>query len=212
MKMDTLHNLSGGLDSVYCMYDYLTKNPDKTLLVFHCNLDTRSGRHVEERKATDKALKWFRDNNLTNFKYLEGSFSYGAEMRMTMDDYIIAIFTGILLRDRKRYAGIKYMINCAHKTSTIRLGDRIHKYRQRVDEVITVFSAGSVPGRTLERVYPILHMMKAEVVAACPKELLDLSWSCRKPQEDGSTCGRCHACRQIAGEIIYDKRAKQVDQ
>jgi 7-cyano-7-deazaguanine synthase in queuosine biosynthesis len=209
--MDTLHNLSGGLDSVYCMYDYLTKNPDKTLLVFHCNLESRVGRHLKEREATDKALQWFQDNGLTNYKYLEGSFSYGDEIRMTMDDYIIAVFTGILLRDRKKYRSIKYMINCAHKTSTIRLGPRIHNYRKRVDEIITVMSAGDsrVAGRTLERVYPILHMMKSEVVAACPPDLLVLTWSCRKPRDDGSRCGKCHACRQIAGEIIPDKKAKR---
>ena len=35
----------------------------------------------------------------------------------------------------------------------------------------------------------------AELVAALPQELLDLTWSCRRPIDGFRPCGACKACR-----------------
>jgi hypothetical protein len=46
--------------------------------------------------------------------------------------------------------------------------------------------------------FMIKHLYKKEIIKLLPKELLDLTWSCREPiiksEEEFVECGKCRAC------------------
>ena len=46
--------------------------------------------------------------------------------------------------------------------------------------------------------FPLIedNLRKADIIEEMPKELLDLTWSCRKSKTD-TPCGSCHACIEI---------------
>jgi 7-cyano-7-deazaguanine synthase in queuosine biosynthesis len=48
-------------------------------------------------------------------------------------------------------------------------------------------------------IFPVYHAAKAELAAALPPELLDLTWSCRRPVEGFRPCLVCKACRARQG-------------
>ena len=65
--MKTLLNLSGGIDSAYCLYKYAeSKIP---LLIHHCNLYSWEGRVDLEKRAVLKQLNWIKKNLPFNYKY-----------------------------------------------------------------------------------------------------------------------------------------------
>ena len=54
--------------------------------------------------------------------------------------------------------------------------------------------------RDVKMELPIVGMTKAEVIEACPPDLLRLTWYCRRPRKAGSVyapCNSCFTCRQV---------------
>lgn len=53
----------------------------------------------------------------------------------------------------------------------------------------------------VEKIYPVGNMTKIEIYNMLPKELRDMTWSCRTPiYADENTikeCGKCKACREL---------------
>ncbi|MFX0139568.1 MAG: 7-cyano-7-deazaguanine synthase [Candidatus Hodarchaeota archaeon] len=45
---------------------------------------------------------------------------------------------------------------------------------------------------------PLIFLKKIDVYESIPKELAEMTWSCRRPIYKGNTyeiCGKCHACK-----------------
>ena len=59
-----------------------------------------------------------------------------------------------------------------------------------------------------KHMFPILDekKFKKDIISEMPSELVDLSWTCRKPKKGGTECLQCHACKTRAaamkGEVL----------
>src|SRR5690606_16141063 len=76
MKFDVLSNISGGIDSAYCTYQWLKDNPDKKMLLHYCHILKRTCRLENKRrehKSVHNIIKWLQDKNLKNFHFIESS-------------------------------------------------------------------------------------------------------------------------------------------
>ena len=52
-----------------------------------------------------------------------------------------------------------------------------------------------------ERIHPVLHMTKGDIVRKLPKELLNMTWSCRTPikrKDKFYPCNTCHPCEELS--------------
>src|SRR5690554_6553651 len=108
--MDTLLNLSGGIDSVYCLYQYVLRG--EPLYIHHINLKNREGRNEKEAKAVSDVLSWA-DSQGYKYEYIETAFDYGDIRRLLADIEVVGIMTGVVARARK---GVKKTLVCSSLT------------------------------------------------------------------------------------------------
>lgn len=186
--MDTLLNLSGGVDSVYCMWQYLTNNPDKKLLVHHV-ARKKSLLSKREYVAVKSVLKYFTAKGMTNYEYIEtAGYSTPKTIRPVKAIEMVGWFTGIILRSRPE---ITKVIISANAEDLVQ-GSGYNKRSQSRFDIIKLIAP-----KEPEYLYPIKDMTKAKLAETLPNEILSLCWYCRKPTIDGKTCGVCQPCRLI---------------
>ena len=187
----TILNLSGGLDSVYAFWKYITthKNP---LLVHHVVLKSKERRWEYETRAVNAVLDWMNTHGYTNYEYIETVFDYVQTDTMVLDDQIVAFFTGIILKSNK-WKNLKYTLMNAPKDEYVRLGTRLDRMRAKSKKVLE-----SITNKELIPLYNLREKWKWEIVEEIPKSLRVLSWSCRRPTKDGDVCRSCHTCKQLA--------------
>lgn len=183
---DVLANLSGGVDSVFGVWQLLLQG--KRPLIHHCHLGGNL-RLPWESSATANVLEWFTDRNLTNFEYIESHielppYRYKSRMR---DPDLIMMVSGQILRDRPHIRRLDYYNN-AEDTSTVY--PKIRRRRER----IFYFWAGR---QNISITRPLASMPKADIVQAMPADLLQLCSWCRFPSVLGAACRRCIPCRKI---------------
>lgn len=188
---DAMMGLSGGLDSVFVMYKWLSENPTKRLLVHHCRLVNRFGRQPLETASARATVEWCRAHGLDNFDYIETSIDVGDLTSLPYDEFLLTVLNGVILRDA-RYRRIPVLLMPTPKDEYQRLGARLTKRRVKSRRIRSEFVTTGIVTE-----YPIEHMTKEQVLAACPAELRAVSWSCRAPTADGGRCHTCHTCRQI---------------
>ena len=195
--MDTLVNLSGGLDSTYVLWRHLSDHTTPPL-VHHCVLKTKANgvRWERELDAVRAILAWLCDHDLGHFEYVESTVDYRGLGAHPRDNLTIELMTGTILLN-PAYRSIRRTLSCVASTEVARVN------RQRVD--FAGYRARSLAmrrmvwhprrrrPRDLVTVEPIRHMSKHDVWQATPPELRALTASCRY----GIDCGRCHSCRQL---------------
>ena len=190
--------MSGGIDSTYCLWQYLKKNPKKTLLVHHVRLD--SPRIEQEAKAVMDVLDWCRRQGLKNFVYEESGFSKGTVKR-DLDVYVVMFMTGLILKGRK-YKQLKEILIPTPKDEYERLSpvslSRNQRRAQRIrraliegDDVVVKICDD------VKEVRPIKDKYKIELIEEMPKDLFELTWWCRWPDDKGEPCKKCHTCKQV---------------
>jgi 7-cyano-7-deazaguanine synthase in queuosine biosynthesis len=187
--METLINLSGGVDSVYCAWKLLKENPDEKFLIHHVARN-KTLRTKKEKEAVDAVLKYFKDNDLTNYKYIETKgyvLPKGVSSVQAIE--MVGYFTGIILRS---YKNIKNVVICANSEDLIQ--GQLYNIRST-----TRFNIVNATSRGVEvtYLYPIKHMTKGEIADALPTELLSLCFYCRRPDVEGNSCGECQPCINI---------------
>jgi hypothetical protein len=188
---DALLGLSGGLDSVYVMYQWLKSNPDKRLLVHHCRLVNRHGRQPMETAGARAAVAWCRAQGLNHFDYFETEINVGDIRNLPYDEFLLTVLNGLILRDA-RYKDIPVLLVPTPKDEYERLGNRLALRRAKSAKIRRHFTSAKITAQ-----YPVENMSKEEILASCPKDLRELSWSCRAPTKAGARCHLCHTCRQI---------------
>lgn len=180
--MDTLISLSGGMSSTYLTYKWLVENPDEILLIHHAKTNKK------EHHATQEILKWFTDNNLTNWKYVEQEIAVEDNLIDVDQTTIFAFMEAILM---KKY-GIKYVLDSAIKDDMLVMVDEYVKHFKRK---IAIFN--TILGYNTN-IYPkIRSRMRREIIPDIPDALLALTWSCQNTTKR-KPCGECAKCKQIA--------------
>jgi 7-cyano-7-deazaguanine synthase in queuosine biosynthesis len=89
--------------------------------------------------------------------------------------------------------------------------NRNARQRRVFEEMYACYRARKLGEPQVEWIYPVYGMPKAEIVAALPAGLLDLTWSCRRPVGGSRPCLDCKACkaRQFAQGLRTPAEAAQ---
>lgn len=181
-----LANLSGGLDSVYGLYVMLQDRG--RVLIHHCHLGGNP-RLPWESRATNNVLRWFENNGLTNFDYIESSvtlppYRYSSRMR---DPDLIMMISGQILRDRPHINELAYFNNSEDTSS---------RYPRVARSRVNIMKRWA-HRRNIVVSRPVAHMTKADIVRAIPEDLFRLASWCRFPDYMANPCHRCIPCRKV---------------
>ena len=185
----TLLNFSGGIDSLYCLWQYaLSKTP---LLIHYCELQNWTKRHEQERVAVAKILGWIDKHLPFEYTYLKSSFDYG-NLSIVKDKEVIGFMTGVILRDKRHE--VDSVIISSNKEDV----SRLEYYTESEADRIRLMEG--VGHKKVKYLYPIKDKTKAELISELPKDLLSLSWFCRIPKS-GKPCGKCKTCKTVLPHV-----------
>ena len=188
--------LSGGLDSTYVLYKYLTET-DLPIFVHHISMRVRG----EDRwKAEDTCIHHILDHckQYRSFSYTQTIYDFGlpytgwdADIQVTvaarvaanLDAETVVVTLGINADDYKR----SEIVDRAERNVLTNLWSAM---LASIDEFRRV------------HIHPTLHLPfkdvpKWKMLEEMPDELIAMTWSCRKPiytETTATPCGRCHAC------------------
>lgn len=194
--------LSGGIDSCYMLYYYLTQT-DYAIHAHHISLRYPSEpRWREEDEASRKIVAFCQ--RIRPFDYSESRCDIGFKRYVGRDSD-----TQLLMAARVA-PNLRGNVHVAIGLQIDDAETELFQQRMKNNTVQKLWNAlcesmdyphGEQVSREL--LMPIMEMniTKKEMMEAMPKELLDLTWSCRRPKynEDNKAypCGVCKACCHI---------------
>lgn len=189
---DALIHLSGGQDSTYCLWRYLKDNPQHKVVVNHVKLRQNGEDRLEvELQAANNVVKYLRGQGY-KITYYVTAFDYGSLPWITIKDIqVVSVFTAIILRTRKFGLNPGRLIVPWHKgevaNGALSRGKRIRRMLEALDAKIPVMK------------YPLKDMSRRDMFNDMPRELFDMCWVCRKP-DNGKPCRKCNTCKEFIKE------------
>jgi 7-cyano-7-deazaguanine synthase in queuosine biosynthesis len=179
--------LSGGIDSTATLVKLLTASADE-LRVHHIGMVNREGRDRAERHAVEAIVAYCR-THYRPFRYSESGLDFSALEAIPIDYLSIAFVACQIAIDTP---GCNRIAVGALAADTD-IVNRIARQKRVFDVMYDCYRARKLGEPNVEWIFPVYDTPKAELIAALPQELLDLTWSCRRP--DGfRPCGVCKAC------------------
>lgn len=194
--------LSGGIDSCYMLYYYLTQT-DYAIHAHHISLRYPSEpRWEQEDSACRRIVEYCRQ--IRTFDYSESRCDIGFKHYAGRDSdtqLLIAAKVAPNLR------GVVHVAIGWEKSDF-----ELDVNRQRMKNKITEnlwnalcdsidFPLGEHISRTI--LFPLIEMDidKGQMLAALPNELVEVTWSCRRPRRDergvAFSCGECKPCQTL---------------
>lgn len=187
IHFDCLINFTGGLDSTYAVWDYLVKNPNKRLLIHHCELRNYQSRADKETVACNNIIEWLRSQGFKNFEYIKTKYDQGM-FRSTINDIeIIGFMTAMILRSNAITIG---EIAITASAQDLTQGPSYELRSKSRYEIIKLISRKE----NIKYTYPIINLSRWYMLQNLPKELKEMLWFCRKPIND-KPCRICKTCR-----------------
>jgi len=189
--MVTLVMFSGGLDSTAMLVKLLAETTDE-LRVHHIRLANKEGRADAEQRAVAAIVAWCRDR-YRPFRYSESGLDFAALEAIPIDYLCIAFVACQVAIDTPRCNRIA-VAALARDTD---IENRSARQRRVFDTLYDCYRARKLGEPELQWIYPVYHATKQELAAALPPELVRLTWSCRRPVQEGEgwrACGACKAC------------------
>ena len=184
---------SGGIDSSASLYKTLKDNPNDNYLVYFVKLiNGNSGNRIlQEERAMHQILDKLGELGMNNFVLKKTEFDYSSlGPPPVWDSEIINFVAAVIVQDKPE---ISEFIEGAIWNDFQQEG-----FDDRIKKIADIFYTAS--GRTEENfkmVFPIRDMKKYEVMTFIPREVLELTWSCRYPEIGPPyTFVRCHKCPQ----------------
>lgn len=175
--------LSGGIDSTWVLWYYIT-NTSYNIYIHHILLRSDvENRWRQENKATKNIIEWVRKNYAGRIKGTSTS-NWWVDRNTIQRDIDTSIFIGANVA--RGLPG----------TTAIATGRNLND--GGVDNVVAAnrlwkVMAETYKGLEWETLKPGRDLTKKEIIKQLPKELFNLTWSCRTPKSN-KQCGRCHAC------------------
>ena len=183
---------SGGLDSTAMLVRLLAQDTDE-LRVHHIRMVNREGRDGAEQAAVDGILGYCRARYRA-FRYSESALDFSELAAIPIDYLSIAFVACQVAIDTPRCTRIA-VGSLSTDTDIVNRSAR----QQRVfQEMYACYRARKLGEPEVTWVFPVYDTPKAELARELPRELLDLTWSCRRPVRAASgwvACGACKACR-----------------
>lgn len=200
--------LSGGLDSTFLLYDLLN-NTDYKIHTHHISLryDTEP-RWREEDNATAKILEYCH-KNYREFTHSFSRFDFtGFKKHIGWDSDVQMLAASKVAPNLITYAEDYITLALGWTTDSFEKTEVIERLARNVTGGIWQALLNSIePENIRQRIDPKIalpiiekSMYKKDILKEIPKELLQFSWSCRKPDYSSGTpqqCGKCHACKLI---------------
>ena len=192
---------SGGLDSS-AMLVRLLEQGDEPLRVHHIRMINREKRDLAEQRAVDSILAYCRAH-YRPFRYSESALDFAGLEAIPIDYLSIAFVACQVAIDTPRCDRVA-VGSLASDTDIV---NRSERQKRVFDVMYECYRARKLGEPRVDWVYPVYHTPKTELAAALPHELLELTWSCRRPLEGPvqgpgqgfKPCLTCKACRAREG-------------
>ncbi len=194
--MTTLVMLSGGLDSTAMLVKLLAETQDN-LRVHHIRMANREARAEAEQAAVERIVAWCRER-YRPFRYSESALDF-AELEAIPIDYLCVAFVACQVAIDTPGCNRVAVASLARDTD---VENRSARQRRVFDAMYECYRYRKLGEPEVQWIYPVYHATKRELAAALPRELVELSWSCRRPMRAGEglrPCGACKACLARAG-------------
>jgi 7-cyano-7-deazaguanine synthase in queuosine biosynthesis len=191
--MGTLVMFSGGLDSTAMLVKLLAETTDE-LRVHHIRMDNREMRAQAEGRSVQRILDWCR-GRYRPFRYSESGLEFSQLEAVPIDYLSIAFVACQVAIDTPGCTRVAIGALAADTD----IANRSARQRRVFDEMYACYRARKLGEPRVEWIYPVYHTPKAELAAALPQDLLDLTWSCRRPMEGLRPCMTCKACKARQG-------------
>src|SRR5688500_5123376 len=184
---------SGGLDSTAMLVKLLAESADE-LRVHHIRMVNREGRDRAESRAVEAIVAHCR-GRYRPFRYSESALDFSALEAIPIDYLSIAFVACQVAIDTPRCERIAV----ATLATDTDIANRSARQRRVFDEMYACYRARKLGEPRVEWVYPVHDIPKAALAAVLSPELLDLTWSCRRPVDGFRPCGVGKACKARQG-------------
>jgi 7-cyano-7-deazaguanine synthase in queuosine biosynthesis len=189
--MATLVMFSGGLDSTAMLVKLLGETRDE-LRVHHIRMANKERRDDAEQRAVEAIVAWCRDR-YRPFRYSESGLDF-ADLEAIPIDYLSIAFVACQVAiDTPRCDRIA-VAALARDTD---IENRSARQRRVFDVLYECYRARKLGEPQVQWIYPVYHSTKRELAERLPRELVELTWSCRRPVREAERwrpCGACKAC------------------
>jgi 7-cyano-7-deazaguanine synthase in queuosine biosynthesis len=190
--MTTLAMFSGGLDSTAMLVQLLEQTHDE-LRVHHIRMSNKEGRDDAEQRAVAAIVEWCRAR-YRPFRYSESGLDFTGLEAIPIDYLCIAFVACQVAIDTPHCERIA-VAALARDTD---IENRSARQRRVFDTLYECYRARKLGEPEVQWIYPVYHASKAELAARLPRELVELTWSCRRPVRESNggwrPCGACKAC------------------
>ena len=189
--MTTLAMFSGGLDSTAMLVQLLEESA-ADLRVHHIRMSNREQRAEAEQAAVERIVQWCR-GRYRPFRYSESALDFTGLEAIPIDYLCIAFVACQVAIDTPGCNRVA-VASLARDTD---IENRSARQRRVFDALYECYRARKLGEPEVQWIYPVYHSTKAELAAALPPPLVELTWSCRRPvreAEQWRPCGACKAC------------------
>ncbi len=195
--MTTLLMFSGGLDSTAALVRLLTETRDE-IRVHHIRMHNREGRADAEQRAVDSILAWCR-KHLRAFHASESGLDFSGLDAIPIDFMAVAYVACQVAIDTPSCNRIA-VGTLARDLDEIKRS--VGRDQRRVFAVMyEIYRARKLGEPDIEWVYPVYALTKPQITAFLGRELLELTWSCRRPVRRAQACEPCGECKPCRARI-----------
>lgn len=200
LNYSTLISVSGGVDSIYYAYRFITENPEELVLLHHCEYSKKRGKF--EYESFVSLINYLKSNGYTNFDITITQNSLRGIPGKVMDIIPIYCKIGIIVKNIESIDRV-IMPRCLEEVvSNTSLKTHLGKGKtlnsfvgdNRVAQAMALVRI--ISSRDIYFFSPYQHMTKKSMLESLPQELKDVVWSCRKPINN-KPCGKCYACKRL---------------
>jgi 7-cyano-7-deazaguanine synthase in queuosine biosynthesis len=187
----TLAMFSGGLDSTAMLVKLLAEGA-QPLRVHHIRMANKEGREAAEQRAAEAIVAWCR-RRYRPFRYSESTLDFTALEAIPIDYLSVAFVACQVAIDTP---GCTRVAVAALERDTD-IENRSARQRRVFEVLYECYRARKLGEPGVQWIYPVYHATKAELAAGLPRELVELTWSCRRPLRKAGewrACGSCKAC------------------
>lgn len=198
-KLVTLVTLSGGVDSTYLLWKLL-KVTDDEIIALHVNIANNEGRSEVERIRTEQILLYL-SKEIRKFHYVTTGMDHKGLNWYGYDMMTVAFEVGITA------TSFLFKTNRAVDRWTVASCEEEGGWPKRSVHWKACVAATCYPHRP-PPFFAFPTISKMEQMKQMPRELLALTWYCRRPviTRDGyKTCGLCKTC-QLVQELNQDQK------
>ena len=198
-KRHSLLMFSGGIDSLYSLYQLL-HGTDDVVWAHHVNLVNTERRHRAEAEACGNIVAWCTEH-LRSFRYTESTIDHSAFEMFGRDLLVVSFEAGIVIQNAHRVfkRGFdRWMLGyCKEEAEEVLSNGVVASTTNRRSIIEQCLQASAHP-----IVPPKLHsqelISKQLQIEAMPSELVQLAWTCRQPvwrSTLATECGSCKTCK-----------------